>query len=425
MKQLLFFAITLVVLGEACKKDNKATVPVLTTTAPTGVTATSAATGGDITSTGGSTISQSGICWAFQDNPTVGDSLISSGQTGTGVFTVSMTNLNANTTYYVRAFAINNLGTAYGIIDSFTTSPGLATVVTTAVSNIVPLTAYSGGSVTNNGGSSVTARGICWSTSANPTISNLKTSDSTGIGSFTDSLTDLASQTVYYVRAYATNSSGTAYGNQITFTSSSANTVTDIDGNVYPYVVLGTQSWMTMNLRTSHFQNGDAITDGLTNYMWATSTTGAFTYPNGDSTTNAQFGKLYDAYAVNDSRNACPVGWHIPTDAEWQTLEFYEGMTPADTGTTNSGPRGTIGATLLVGGVSGLNLNDAGLLFPGNGAYYYFDMQGYYYSSTPAYNSSNQYLGNYFRAFNTVSGDPGPIDRNYVDYGMSVRCIEN
>jgi len=421
MKHLLLLALTLVVLMEACKKDNKAGDAVLVTTAATSITSTSAVTGGDITSTGGSTISQSGICWAFQDNPTVSDSLISSSQTGTGSFTVSMTNLNANTMYYVRAFAINGIGTAYGVIDSFTTAQGLATVTTTAVSNIEPLTAYSGGNVTNNGGSPVTARGICWSTSANPTILNFKTLDSTGTGSFTDSMTDLASQTVYYVRAYATNGSGTAYGNQITFTSSSANTVTDIDGNVYPYVIIGTQSWMAANLRTSHFQNGDAISDGLTNYMWATSTTGAYTYPNGDSTPNAQFGKLYDVYVVNDPRNACPVGWHIPTDDEWQTLEFYECMTQTDTGANNLNERGTIGATLLVGGISGLNLNDAGILFPGTGGYYYFNQQGYYMTSTPAGSTG----GNYYRAFNTVSGDPGPINRNYADYGMSVRCVKN
>jgi len=161
MKHLLLLALTLVVLMEACKKDNKAGDAVLVTTAATSITSTSAVTGGDITSTGGSTISQSGICWAFQDNPTVSDSLISSSQTGTGSFTVSMTNLNANTMYYVRAFAINGIGTAYGVIDSFTTAQGLATVTTTAVSNIEPLTAYSGGNVTNNGGSPVTARGIC------------------------------------------------------------------------------------------------------------------------------------------------------------------------------------------------------------------------------------------------------------------------
>jgi len=422
MKQLLWIAIAAIGLLVACKKDEKSSIAIITTTTPSSITANSAQTGGDITNAGGSPISQSGICWAFQDMPTVGDSVISSGQNSTGSFTISLTNLNANTTYYVRAFAINNVGTAYGVIDSFTTAQGLATVTTTAISNIVPLTAYSGGNVTNNGGSPVTARGICWSTSANPTVSNFKTSDSTGTGSFTDSLTDLASQTQYYVRAYATNSAGTSYGNQITFTSSSANTVTDIDGNVYPYVLLGTQSWTTMNLKTTHYQNGDPIINGLTTGInWNTTDSGAYTFPNGDSTQNKVYGKLYNTFAVNDTRNVCPLGWHIPSDAEWETLEEYEGM-PADSA-MHYGYAGTIGPVLMAGGSSGLNLQNAGYLFVSNPSVYYnYNTAGFYYSSTML---NIGIIVNWYRAFDANTGNPSQIERNFGNYGMSVRCIKD
>lgn len=416
MKHIHWIPIVVGIAAVACKKNNPA-VAVVTTAAATNITATSAVSGGTIVSNGGSAITISGIFWATHATPTFTDSIIKEGSL-TGSFASPLNSLNPNTTYYVRAYAINGVGTAYGNLDSFKTAPGLATVTTTAITNIVPLSALGGGSVWNDGGSPVTARGICWSISAHPTTANFRTSDSTGTGSFVDSLTNLGSQTFYYVRAYATNSSGTAYGNEIGFSAAPANTVSDFDGNVYPYIRLGTQFWMAANLRTTHFQNGDPITNGLSHYNWATSTTGAYTYPNGDSATNVKFGKIYDLYVVNDPRNACPAGWHIPTDAEWQTLEFYEGMTPADTGTNNRNARGSIGAKFLAGGSTGLNLLNAGIEF--NGAYYLFNRQGYYFTSTPS-----GATGNYYRGFNSVSGDPGPITRGYGPYGLSIRCIKN
>lgn len=421
MKYLLWIPALFVIASIGCKKTENKSVAVLKTTAATGITSTSAITGGTITSNGGSTITKSGVCWATHINPSLSDSITTDGST-TGTFSSALNALNANTTYYVRAYAINATGTGYGNLDSFITQKGLATVSTSAVTNIVPLTARSGGTITNDGGSPITARGIVWSTSPHPTLANFKTTDSVGTGTFTDSLTNLASQTLYYVRAYATNNTGTAYGNELSFSAATANTITDIDGNVYPYVQLGTQAWMAANLRTTHYQNGDPITNGLTNFAWKTSTVGAYTYPNGDSNNNAKLGKLYNSFAVADSRNACPMGWHVPTDAEWQTLEFYEGMTPADTGTYNTGGRGTVGAKFLVGGSSGLNLTNAGIFFSGNGNYYYFNTQGWYYSSTIANPAFGAY---YYRAFNTVSGNSGPIARNSASYIMSVRCIKN
>lgn len=405
-----------------CKKNEQHTAPVLTTSAATSITASSAVIGVTISSNGGSTVTKSGVCWAIHKSPTLSDSFTTDGSAN-GAFSSTLRDLNANTTYYACAYAINSTGTAYGNVDSFSTMAGLATITTAAVTNIVPLYAHSGGTITNNGGTPVTARGIVWGTSAHPTISNFKTSDSSGIGSFQDSMTNLASQTTYYVRAYATNSAGTAYGNEISFTAATANTVTDYDGNVYPYVTLGSQSWMAANLRTTHYQNGDPIDNGTgATYSWSTSTSGAFTYPNGDSTNNSTMGKLYNVFAAADARNACPMGWHVPSDAEWQTLEFYEGMTAADTGTSNTGARGTIGAKFLAGGTSGLNLPNAGILSPATAKFYYFNARGYYLTSTLAVAAYHSY---WYRAFNTVSGNPGPIYRQYANYTMSVRCIKN
>jgi len=423
MKYYYYWIPTMLIIAlVGCKKDQKQTVAAVTTSSATSVTSTSAIVGGTITNSGGSTITKSGVCWATHIGPTLSDSFTTNGST-IGAFSVTLSNLNANTTYYVCAYAINSIGAAYGNVDSFSTSSGLATISTTAVTNIVPLTAHSGGTITNSGGSTVTGRGIVWSRSPHPTTANFKTSDSTGVGAFQDSMTDLASQTTYYVRAYATNAAGTAYGNEIGFTAASANTVLDYDGNVYPYVVLGTQSWMAENLKTTHYQNGDPIDNGsISGYNWATTTSGAFTYPSGDSNNNAVMGKLYNVFAVADARNACPMGWHVPSDAEWQTLEFYEGMTAADTGSTNTGPRGTIGAKFLVGGSTGLNLPNGGILSPTSGKFFYFNARGYYLTATLAVAASNTY---FYRAFNTVSGNPGPIYRQYATYAMSVRCIKN
>jgi len=418
MKKLIGFLSILTIMVAGCKKDKQAVVATLTTNSVTSVTATTASAGGDISNLGGSSLTSKGVCWAVHTNPTIADSIKYGSGGGTGAFNLSLTGLNANTVYYVRAFAINGTGTAYGNQVTFTTSAGLATLTTTPIGTINPTAAsgQSGGTIVNNGGATITASGVCWSTTANPTINNSLTADNATSGTYTSTLTPLLSTTTYYYRAYATNSYGTAYGNQLSFTTSSTNTVVDVDGNVYYTVTIGTQTWMTSNLRVTHYQNGDPITNGLTSIKGIDNmTTGAFSFPNGDTTQNKTYGKLYNQSAVNDTREIAPKGWHIPSDAEWETLEFNEGMAASDTSMLNN--RGTIGAKLIVGGTSGLNLQYGGLEF--SGGYYYFGTQGYYYSSTFVETGIN-----YYRAFNE-SGSTGPIYRNYSDYGMSIRCVKN
>jgi hypothetical protein len=195
------------------------TAPIVTTTAVTNIAQTTATSGGNVTSGGSSTVTARGVCWSTTSTPTISNNKTSDG-TGTGVFTSNLTGLTAGTLYYVRAYATNSVGTSYGSQVTFTTSSCLVpTVTTTAASNITETTAISGGNVTADGGATVTARGVCWSTTTNPTTANSKTSNGTGTGSYTSSLTGLTSGTVYYVRAYATNSAGTSYGNQMTFTT--------------------------------------------------------------------------------------------------------------------------------------------------------------------------------------------------------------
>jgi uncharacterized protein (TIGR02145 family) len=192
--------------------------PTVTTTEVTSVTTNSAVSGGEVTSDGGASVLSRGVCWSTSSNPTI-DNLKTTDGSGTGSFTSSITGLTPGTSYHVRAYATNSIGTSYGADIPFTTSVSVSVVTTTSISEITSTTAASGGNVISNGGTSVTARGVCWSTSSNPTITDFKTIDDAGTGSFVSSITELIPCTAYHVRAYATNSSGTAYGEDVTFTT--------------------------------------------------------------------------------------------------------------------------------------------------------------------------------------------------------------
>jgi hypothetical protein len=197
-------------------------LPTVTSSNITNITATAATGGGNVTSQGSTTVTARGVCWSFTINPTISDSHTSNGS-GTGSFTSSLTGLTASMNYYVRAYATNMAGTAYGNQVQFTTDVVTLPVVTTnSITNITPTTATGGGYVNSSGGGIVTARGVCWSTSTNPTISDSHTTNGSGTGSFTSSLTGLSTETTYYVRAYATNNAGTAYGNQQSFATNNA-----------------------------------------------------------------------------------------------------------------------------------------------------------------------------------------------------------
>ena len=194
-------------------------VPTITTTAITNLSFTTAASGGTIVIYGGAIISEKGVCWSTAANPTTADSKTTQGAGGDS-FISSISGLTIGTIYHIRAYAVYAAGTTYGEDLTFTTlTPvyGAPTLTTTSISSITTTTAVSGGVIVFDGGQSITAKGVCWSTTANPTIANSKTSDGAGSANFTSSITGLLSSTYYHVRAYATNSVGTAYGNDVFF----------------------------------------------------------------------------------------------------------------------------------------------------------------------------------------------------------------
>jgi hypothetical protein len=194
--------------------------PVVTTASISNIGLATATAGGNVTATGGSSVTARGVCWSLSANPTISGSHTTDGS-GTGVFTSSITGLASSTTYHVRAYATNSVGTGYGPDSTFTTlaAAAMPTVTTSTVSSITYNSASGGGNVTADGGATVTARGVCWSTSASPTIGDSHTSDGTATGAFTSSITGLTQGTLYHVRAYATNSVGTSYGGDSTFTT--------------------------------------------------------------------------------------------------------------------------------------------------------------------------------------------------------------
>ncbi|MCC7520682.1 MAG: hypothetical protein IT220_03520, partial [Flavobacteriaceae bacterium] len=210
-------------------------LPMVSTKAISGISSNIAGSGGIISSDGGLNISAKGVCWSINPNPTLANTHTNDG-TGNTNFNSTMTGLNPLTTYYVIAYATNALGTTYGNELSFTTTdlvypgpsvPSVGTIVTTITSGS---TAASGGYISSDGGSTVTERGVCWSTSENPTIADNHSSDGTGVGYFNSTVSGISGcGNVYYVKAYATNATGTGYGNQVTVTSGLVATVNTLE----------------------------------------------------------------------------------------------------------------------------------------------------------------------------------------------------
>ena len=192
---------------------------------------------GSVLNDGGSNLSDYGVCWSTEPEPSIADSKTSNNEDSTGAFSNTISDLTPSTTYYIRTYATNEIGTAYGEIFTFTTLSGVATLTTRVITDISDISATSGGNITNEGGVSVTERGVCWSTEVDPTIEDNKIAQGSGRGSFTCNITDLSPSTTYYVRSYATNLAGTFYGETVSFTTEEAlngsNWMCRISSNTY------------------------------------------------------------------------------------------------------------------------------------------------------------------------------------------------
>jgi hypothetical protein len=246
--------------------------PTLTTAAITSITQISALSGGNIVSENGVPVTSRGVCWSTISEPTIALSTKTTDGAGPGIFVSNISQLTSNTFYYVRAYATNAAGTAYGNQVSFRTNQiGTATLTTTEVTSITPTGAVSGGNISSDNGLPVTARGICWSTATGPTTDlSTKTTDGTGTGVFESSITGLTAGRIYYVRAYATNSAGTDYGNQVCFfISSGGGTGTVYNGHFY-YLSSKDLSWTEAQTYCESFGGHLAIINDAAenNFAW-------------------------------------------------------------------------------------------------------------------------------------------------------------
>lgn len=315
------------------------------------------------------------------------------------------------------------------------------TVTTSSVSNITTVSATSGGNVISDGNASVMARGVCWSTLPSPTFSDAHTTDGSGTGLFTSNITELEEATTYFLRAYATNSTGISYGAEVRFTTPISNiandgqpcsgnaTVTDIDGNVYNTVRIGNQCWMKENLRTTRCSDGTALD---------------FYYPNNDSSKVNTYGCLYNWYAVmhgaasssaipSGVQGICPVGWHVPSAGEWSQLEYYvssQNQYLCDTNTSsiakalanttgwaNSNINCQVGKKAAENNSTGFSALPAGYYY--SSEYKNLNAQALFWTSTERSATSA-----YERQISYTSTGMGSSYYN-KNYGYSVRCLRD
>jgi uncharacterized protein (TIGR02145 family) len=413
-------------------------LPTLSTAAVSSITQTTAVSGGNVSATGGVAVTARGVVWSTTQNPTVdSNSGITSDGTGTGSFESSISGLTGSTMYYVRAYATNSAGTAYGEQREFTTAAGgggggggggLPTVTTSSVSSITETTASSGGSVTDDGGANVTARGVVWSTSQNPTVQSNDgmTTDGSSVGSFTSNLTGLSPGTRYYVRAYATNSAGTAYGEQREFTTAAGggggggrDTETSVVNVTNPRTG---RVWMDRNLGASRAATSSTDTQAYGDlYQWGRAADGhqkrnsptTTTRSNSDQPGHGSFilsnsGANWDWRSpqnnnlwqgVNGINNPCPVGYRLPTEAEWNAERQSWSSNNAS------------GAF-----ASPLKLPLAGGRFNGSGSLFDVGSHGVYWSGSVS-GADARYLG--------FSSSLAGMFSNDRARGYSVRCLRD
>ncbi len=214
-----------VTYGKETSFTTLANVPYISINEATEIMGKSAKITYNLTADGKDAVKEKGICWSTAQNPTVDDNVLTADNQDIGIMSFNVENLLGNTVYFVRAYAINGVGTAYSKEISFTTQVASPTLTTDSTMNVTKTTADVYGTVVVNGGADVTERGFCWGTSENPEASGTdkKVADEVGLGSYSVKIENLSPGTEYFIRAYAINSKGTAYGNNIKI-----KTVTDI-----------------------------------------------------------------------------------------------------------------------------------------------------------------------------------------------------
>jgi hypothetical protein len=341
------------------------------------------------------------------------------GSTATDITTFSDKTLSLNTNYTFRVYSLNQVGKSISYSNEVTIKTfNTPTLTTTAITEITASGAKSGGTVSSDGGSGITARGVVWGTSTNPTISlTTKTSDGTGVGTFQSAITGLAASTKYFVRAYSTNSVGTSYGNELSFTTlatstATFNTVIGANGRI----------WMDRNLGASRVATSSTDAESYGDlYQWGRGADGHEKRTSGTTTTRSIVdmpgnGNFISTTAVNSDwrspqnnnlwqgkngiNNPCPSGFRLPTEEEWKAERL------------SWSSNNSVGAF-----ASPLKLPRAGSRYYGSGVLQKVGELGQYWSST-VYDIYSMDL-----VFNSSSG--ASLDADFRSFGYSVRCIKD
>jgi uncharacterized protein (TIGR02145 family) len=309
-------------------------------------------------------------------------------------------------------------------------------VITTSVTEITQVTALSGGNLMTDNGEAITAKGVCWSAVQDPTISDNKTSDGNGLGTYTSLIKGLTPNTSYNLRAYATTNVGTVYGKSISFItlndpiifnpSLNYGTLVDIEGNIYKTVKIGTQIWMAENLKSTKFKDGTTIPNVTepfltTNWDWYNLKTPAYCWYQNDPIANKYiYGALYNGYSIVTG-NLCPTGWHLPSNAEWTTLSDYLG------GITTSGGKLKESGTIIWTSPNFGATNESGFTaLPGGGrvnvSFGQIGQTSYFWSTSESNYNGLDALYNW-----VLTKDDGMLYKSLStkELGFSVRCIKD
>jgi len=229
------------------------------------------------------------------------------------------------------SYYLNDIDSITYTINNFGIKPY---VITLSVDTFSSFHAVLLSNLISEGSSPVTAQGVCYSLTPNPQITDNVIHNDVSIGLYSSFIAGLQPLTTYYVSAFATNSFGTSYGKQLTFMTSENNfncddintQVIDIDGNIYNVIRIGNLCWTSENIKTSRYANGNLIPNISNNEEWVNLNSAAWCNYENNNINDQIYGKLYNWYAIADPQSICPLGWRVPSDEDWKTLEFALGM---------------------------------------------------------------------------------------------------
>jgi uncharacterized protein (TIGR02145 family) len=328
----------------------------------------------------------------------------------------NISNLLPATTYHFRAKASNAVDESLGNDLSFTTQNSVPIVSTDSVYNITNFSIHSSGTIINTGGLAIIQNGFCYSNNPNPTFSDSVVIAQNGIN-FQSIINNLQTNTQYHIRAFATNSLGIGYGNDIAY--STLGPITDIDGNIYNTITIGNQVWIKENLKVTKYNNGASISNVALNTSWSNLASPAYCVYNNDDNNYDSYGYLYNWFTVT-SNNLCPTGFHVPTQNDWVILQTELGGE-----TIAGGKMKEVGLTHWLTPNFGATNSSNFTGLPGgfryeNGNYANIGLFAYWWSSTSFNQTDAWHCG-----LQTFSESMGVNNGSSKNVGMSVRCIKD